>query len=101
MIANAATESTIIGNLLYANELGIDIGGRTEENTVAHNDFINNKTHALHVPASVAATSFRNNIVVGHGDWAVHARSQNFAFLDFNLFFENPTGLCRFCSGSV
>ena len=92
-IANPATGSEVVGNLVNGSNVGIQIGGPSV--TFVHNTLVNSTSYGTEVLDP--GTIYRFNIVAHSGNQGINGGSGMFADLSNNIFYNTTGGICSSC----
>jgi hypothetical protein len=85
-------------NTFIRNNRGVWMGVNNDGVQFINNTFHANTLEGIQVFNSVGAVDLRNNNFSSNGTYAVTANDGNFAFIDYNNYYDNPDGACDSCS---
>lgn len=99
-MGGGADESRVVGNVIYANAMGIIVTVQSDFQVLVHNTIHNNVSNGVRFSnANADSADFRNNTLSNNGAWGVDGVDGNFLFRDNNDYFANVSGTCSGCSG--
>jgi Right handed beta helix region len=99
LLRSAADNSSVVGNLAWDNERGVELSPQCDNVKLWHNTLHASTRDGVLVPNGSSGLDLRNNLVTGSGAFGLNAAAASFATLDANDLFQNAAGACRACAG--